>query len=103
MAPCAGVVSLGACWLLGDLGEPCTEVCGQGTPLDAAFTSTLDSAREVVDAVSRAREAALSQPQQPTTQATAAHTLLPRAAVREGCARGLCESGCALALRVLSS
>lgn len=54
LAPCSGVVALGACWMLGELGEPCTDVCGEGgTPLDSAFTLSSGSTSEVVDAVSR--------------------------------------------------
>jgi hypothetical protein len=53
MAPCAGITAEGACWVLGDLGEPCDEVCGTGAPLDAAFTLTRGSSSAVVDAVSR--------------------------------------------------
>lgn len=47
-------MALGACWLLGDLGQPCTDVCGvSGSPLDAAVTLGAGVSMEVVDAVSR--------------------------------------------------
>jgi hypothetical protein len=42
----------GFCWLLGELGQPCTDVC-EGMPLDAVATLVHGSSRAVVDAVSR--------------------------------------------------
>ena len=39
--------------MLGDLGQPCKEVCGAFMPLDAVATLARGSSIEVVDAVSR--------------------------------------------------
>ena len=45
--------ALGSCWVLGDLGQPCTEVCGSTAPHDAVTTLSKGSSLLVVDAVSR--------------------------------------------------
>ena len=47
------MVVAGSCWLLGELGQPCTEVCGSGTPHDTVATLVSGTSLEVVDAVSR--------------------------------------------------
>lgn len=46
-------MSEGSCWLLGELGEACTSVCGATALLDLGSTLALSSRRAVVDAVSR--------------------------------------------------